>query len=37
VFDEGLHEIVRRVVRTGGGAFIALLEREFDVVTMYVK
>ncbi len=37
MFDEGLDEIVRSVMRSGGSAFIALLEREFDVVTVYVK
>ena len=37
MFDEGLDKIVRSVMRTSGGAFIALIECEFDVVAVYVK
>ena len=37
VFDEGLDKIVRSVVRSGSSAFIALIEREFKFVPVYVK
>jgi hypothetical protein len=37
VFNEGLYKIVRSVVRTGGSPFIALIEREFDVIPVHVE